>query len=861
MINEHKKGFKAKKYPEKTKPAAVGDRNPVAKNSKMAGKSGAHKNPKDATTQPRKAKHKKAEMMETVISVIGEASHPLGKAKQNFEMRCDTPEKLAQYFQSLANQKGKSVEELARSKAWSYGYGKMSDHYWRQIADLIDTSPSWGVDEPTDESGDMMSFFKDLQKTDPKFKNLRVHGDPEHDELRRQDQEKRDAERASANQRAKDAIAQDVANLPELEAEYEKMLARYKSLGGSGWQYADREQNLTSAEREARGMEHGLRNLHSRISAAKKQNIEEAWSQKYKKSINCSHPKGFSQKAHCAGKKKHNESMMTMEAVCPDCGMCQTHGNLNEIKKGQKDSNGFTKCWPGKHAEGTKKGKNGGQVRNCKPNESQGVAEGAPIVVMPSHKRLEKKHKPSLSRGMDPAKAQGEQDARDGKPYNNPYPFKKELGAPGNWEHNSYKASYDSVKQGVAEGLNEFAPDGFNGGDDGEEFNPRMAKMAYDEGVVKGVSLSDGATTQRAMAINDWDKHDGGIYSQHFAKGFKAGRLDKIRHNNKQYNLNLKLMKDGSIRHGEQGVAEGWFDNQTSDAENDAKVAGRRNFLKVVGTGLAGAGLAAAGLGASQNAQAGDAPEIKMQDARHGTVAYQGKNIPITLNDTTRAMGTLAKAKLNGQTVDIHISLDGARAWIPPSAMPHMGESMMAGGILAEDIMGLGDNEFEPKQHHDPEGNMARSELYRNAKYALDLLKMIEPDDEIEPWVAANLTNAATWLDKVYHYLDYRTKFEPEMDMKKDDKDIKESEAEPSGDIARMNLQEIMEYSTKLFKMIKPETRLDGWVAMKLTKASEAVSSSKHYLEHQYFEKHSSDMYESKILKKFSRVLSKNENQ
>ena len=103
--------------------------------------------------------------------------------------------------------------------------------------------------------------------------------------------------------------------------------------------------------------------------------ITEQWTQKYKKSINCSHPKGFSQKAHCAGKKKHNEDM-SMEAVCPDCGMCQTHGNLNEIAKGAKDSNGFTKCWPGKHAEGTKTGKNGGQVRNCVPNESQGVAEG-----------------------------------------------------------------------------------------------------------------------------------------------------------------------------------------------------------------------------------------------------------------------------------------------------------------------------------------------------------------------------------------------------------------------------------------------------------------------------------------------------
>jgi hypothetical protein len=103
----------------------------------------------------------------------------------------------------------------------------------------------------------------------------------------------------------------------------------------------------------------------------------ESWSQKYKNSINCSHPRGFSQKAHCAGKKKHNESI-EMEMVCEDCGMCQTHGNLNEIAKGQKDSNGYTRCWPGKHAEGTKKGKNGGQVRNCVPNESVEEAMFAP---------------------------------------------------------------------------------------------------------------------------------------------------------------------------------------------------------------------------------------------------------------------------------------------------------------------------------------------------------------------------------------------------------------------------------------------------------------------------------------------------
>lgn len=32
--------------------------------------------------------------------------------------------------------------------------------------------------------------------------------------------------------------------------------------------------------------------------------IVEKWSAKYKRSINCSHPKGFSQRAHCQGRKK-----------------------------------------------------------------------------------------------------------------------------------------------------------------------------------------------------------------------------------------------------------------------------------------------------------------------------------------------------------------------------------------------------------------------------------------------------------------------------------------------------------------------------------------------------------------------------
>ena len=35
--------------------------------------------------------------------------------------------------------------------------------------------------------------------------------------------------------------------------------------------------------------------------------VSEKWSEKYKRSINCSRPRGFSQRAHCAGRKKTTE--------------------------------------------------------------------------------------------------------------------------------------------------------------------------------------------------------------------------------------------------------------------------------------------------------------------------------------------------------------------------------------------------------------------------------------------------------------------------------------------------------------------------------------------------------------------------
>jgi hypothetical protein len=42
-----------------------------------------------------------------------------------------------------------------------------------------------------------------------------------------------------------------------------------------------------------------------------KEYLFEGWSNKYKKTINCSNPKGFSQKAHCRARKLRQAGIKT----------------------------------------------------------------------------------------------------------------------------------------------------------------------------------------------------------------------------------------------------------------------------------------------------------------------------------------------------------------------------------------------------------------------------------------------------------------------------------------------------------------------------------------------------------------------
>ena len=81
--------------------------------------------------------------------------------------------------------------------------------------------------------------------------------------------------------------------------DYGVNIAAWEGAGGIGFKHKDHKFERTAKKLKAEieeNFQHGIRDY-----------IEEGWSKKYKKSINCSNPKGFSQKAHCAGRKKSED--------------------------------------------------------------------------------------------------------------------------------------------------------------------------------------------------------------------------------------------------------------------------------------------------------------------------------------------------------------------------------------------------------------------------------------------------------------------------------------------------------------------------------------------------------------------------
>ena len=87
--------------------------------------------------------------------------------------------------------------------------------------------------------------------------------------------------------------------------------ASVSKIRGSGKSHAHKIQAAVAMEQRAREMgktsQAAVYRAYINKMKKKTKAKNEGWSEKYKKSIDCNNPKGFSQKAHCAGRKKRKQ--------------------------------------------------------------------------------------------------------------------------------------------------------------------------------------------------------------------------------------------------------------------------------------------------------------------------------------------------------------------------------------------------------------------------------------------------------------------------------------------------------------------------------------------------------------------------
>lgn len=189
--------------------------------------------------------------------------------------------------------------------------------------------------------------------------------------------------------------------------------------------------------------------VDQRQKKEKEQNKEvtEKWSEKYKKSINCSNPKGFSQKAHCNGRKKETQeatgsgssgaySAPMFSGEEPDLNKIETKESPNGrmspigfsdeyIKKSNSEKKGvtedlgrwFKEKWvdvskkvDGKHPPCGRKDADGKSYPKCRPSKK--VSSETPKIAssydkdekkaMTQQKRRAEKKDPKIGKGNKP---------------------------------------------------------------------------------------------------------------------------------------------------------------------------------------------------------------------------------------------------------------------------------------------------------------------------------------------------------------------------------------------------------------------------------------------------------------------------
>jgi hypothetical protein len=127
---------------------------------------------------------------------------------------------------------------------------------------------------------------------------------------------------------------------------------------------------------------------------------------------------------------------------------------------------------------------------------------------------------------------------------------------------------------------------------------------------------------------------------------------------------------------------------------------------------------------------------------------------------------------------------EGALDWqmnvIKDQSGMHYGEPCANCGTIAESI-----NEDAG------EGHMSKSTLYHTAKYAIELMDMINKGDDLEGWVQSKLNKAADYLQGVHNYEEYQ-KLNPYRE------EIDQNVLQKHAQVVQKNIDEILARETSL---------------------------------------------------------------
>ena len=216
------------------------------------------------------------------------------------------------------------------------------------------------------------------------------------------------------------------------------------------------------------GMVHRFKSkkeAQAHYSSFTEQEMWEKWSQKYKKSIDCSNPKGFSQKAHCQGRKKkmkeHIEEAVKMTALEKfRKAAAEREKKHAEIEKNRsKDGSGLTAAIDRLSKQVNKEEVELDEVSDTLAasyvkKRTSDYVKTMKGQVQPSdvYNKMSDKHKAGIGRAMarivKPVEEEthspedrGGADSYYGRPYNNPHKV-------GSQEHKDYHKGYHGTEFG-----------------------------------------------------------------------------------------------------------------------------------------------------------------------------------------------------------------------------------------------------------------------------------------------------------------------------------------------------------------------------------------------------------------------------